>query len=522
MLQLHSQDHSNFLKLLNIVQGLIYLQNNLNNNYLYDFNKQEGRSKQLITILRAYVQAVLIHNYWFIYDVRCTRQTLKPKNFIKARKVMFNNKSILLAAIFIPVLFFLIGCERKKVPETIISVDLTKKPDEQPFPLHNRWHPDIPAVAFVQPGDTFRIECLDWTGGQIKNNDDATDVLNVDLNQVHYLSGPVAVRGAEPGDLLVVDIIDIGPLPGNEWGYTCIFAKENGGSFLTDHFPNAAKAVWDFDGRYTTSRHIPGVRFAGIAHPGVIGLAPSRELLDRWNKREVALFTTNPQRIPPLVCPPDPKGAVVGKLKGADAERVMKEGARTVPPRENGGNGDINSLTRGTRIYFPVNVKDALLSVGDLHFSEGDGEISFCGAIEMAGWIELKVDLIKKGAEKYNLQQPIFKSAEPAEPKYSKFLEFEGFSVDEQDKQYYMDVGVSFRRACLNAIDYLKKFGYTGDQICILLSAAPVEASIKAIVDIPNACTTLAIPTEIFNFDICPSAQGPIVQSVKKDIVVKK
>lgn len=405
--------------------------------------------------------------------------------------------------------------------KTIISVDLKKKAHEQPFPLHNRWHPDIPAVAMVDPGETFRIECLDWTGGQIKNNDDATDIKNIDLNQVHYLSGPVAVRGTEPGDLLVVDIIDIGPLPGNEWGYTCIFAKENGGSFLTDHFPNAAKAVWDFDGRYATSRHIPGVRFSGIAHPGLIGVAPSQDLLSRWNKRETDLFKTDPKRVPPLACPPDPKSAVVGKLKGADAERVMREACRTVPPRENGGNTDINSFTRGSRIYFPVYVKDALLSVGDLHFSEGDGEISFCGAIEMAGWIELKVDVIKQGAKKYNLNQPVYKSAEP-DPKYSNYLVFEGFSVDEQDKQYYMDASMSFRRACLNAIDYLKQFGYTGEQVCILLSAAPVEGNIKAIVDIPNACTSLAIPTDIFNFDIWPSDKGPIVQPVKRDIVVKK
>lgn len=54
------------------------------------------------------------------------------------------------------------------MPKTLIKVDLNKKPHEQPYPLHNRWHPDIPAVATVKPGDVFRVECLDWTGGQIK------------------------------------------------------------------------------------------------------------------------------------------------------------------------------------------------------------------------------------------------------------------------------------------------------------------------------------------------------------------
>lgn len=403
--------------------------------------------------------------------------------------------------------------------KTIISVDLNKKATEQPFPLHNRWHPDIPAVVMVDPGETFRIECLDWTGGQVSNNDDATDIKNLDLKQVHYLSGPVAVRETEPGDLLVVDIIDIGPLPGNEWGYTCIFAQENGGSFLTDHFPHAAKAIWDFDGIYATSRHIPEVKFAGIPHPGLIGVAPSIDMLKRWNQRELELIKTNPKRVPPLAYPPDHESAAVGSLKGAEAERVMREGCRTVPPRENGGNTDINSFTKGSRIYFPVQVKDSLLSVGDLHFSEGDGEISFCGAIEMAGWIELKVDVIKQGATLYNLNQPVYRPTE-SQQTYSNYITFEGFSVDEENKQYYMDANMSFRRACLNAIDYLKQFGYTGEQICILLSAAPVEANIKAIVDVPNACTSLAIPTEIFSFDIWPSDKGPTKHPVKRKLTV--
>jgi formamidase len=116
--------------------------------------------------------------------------------------------------------------------------------------MHNRWHPLIPPVAEVKPNELFRVECLDWTGGQIKDNDSAEDIRTVDLNTVHYLSGPVKVEGAEPGDLLLVEIVDIGALPDSEWGFTGIFAKENGGGFLTDQYPNAAKAIWNFEGRY--------------------------------------------------------------------------------------------------------------------------------------------------------------------------------------------------------------------------------------------------------------------------------
>ena len=53
----------------------------------------------------------------------------------------------------------------------------------------------------------------------------------MDLSKVHYLSGPFGVQGAEPGDLLVVDLLDIGYLPDSPWGFTGIFAKENGGGF---------------------------------------------------------------------------------------------------------------------------------------------------------------------------------------------------------------------------------------------------------------------------------------------------
>lgn len=65
-------------------------------------------------------------------------------------------------------------------------------------------------VATVKPGAEFRVECVDWTGGQISNDESAYDVRDVNLTKVHYLSGPIGVDGAEPGDLLVVDILDVG------------------------------------------------------------------------------------------------------------------------------------------------------------------------------------------------------------------------------------------------------------------------------------------------------------------------
>jgi formamidase len=392
--------------------------------------------------------------------------------------------------------------------KTLIKVDFNTPPTKQDV-LHNRWHPDIPMVAYVKPGDEFRVECIDWTGGQILDDDSANDIRDVDLTKVHYLSGPIGVEGAEPGDLLVVDLLDVGVMPESAWGFTGLFAKTNGGGFLTDHFPDARKAAWHFSGVYANSRHIPGVEFAGIIHPGLIGCLPSRELLDTWNKREAGLFATDPARVPALAALPYAPTAHMGRMKGAAAEAAAKEGARTVPPREHGGNCDIKDLSRGSKVYFPVYVKGGGLSMGDIHFSQGDGEITFCGAIEMAGFVDLRVSLIKDGVKKYGIVNPIFQPS-PVKPTYTNHLIFEGISVDEQGKQYYLDAHVAYRRACLNAIEYLKKFGYTGEQAYAILGTAPVQGHISGIVDIPNACATLWLPTDIFNFDIHPTNAGPV------------
>ncbi|AKF93817.1 formamidase [Brevibacillus laterosporus] len=392
------------------------------------------------------------------------------------------------------------------MPEVLFQVDLNKPMEDQVTPGHNRWHPDIPATVSVNPGAVFRMECKDWTDGQIVNNDDPSDIRDINLNRIHVLSGPVWVNGAKPGDLLVVDILDIGAIQGSEWGFNGIFAQENGGGFLTEHYPKAAKSIWDFHGIYASSRHIPGVKFAGIIHLGLIGTAPSPQLLDRWNKRESVVIANAPVKSAAYANLPNPDSAILGRLKGAEFDRIAKEAARTVPPRENGGNCDIKNLSKGTRIYFPVFTDGAKLSVGDLHFSQGDGEISFCGGIEMAGWIDLHVDLIKGGMAKYKItENPVFKPG-PADPHYSEFLVFEGISVHESTgEQYYLDAHLAYRRACLNAIEYLKTtMGYTGEQAYMLLSTAPVEGRISGIVDVPNACCTLWLPTSIFDRDILP------------------
>ncbi|ERM16943.1 hypothetical protein P615_02985 [Brevibacillus laterosporus PE36] len=78
------------------------------------------------------------------------------------------------------------------MPEVLFQVDLNKPMEDQVTPGHNRWHPDIPATVSVNPGAVFRMECKDWTDGQILNNDDPSDIRNVNLNRTQCLLYTVA------------------------------------------------------------------------------------------------------------------------------------------------------------------------------------------------------------------------------------------------------------------------------------------------------------------------------------------
>ena len=275
------------------------------------------------------------------------------------------------------------------MPDVVFSVDQGKSMREQAVPGHNRWHPDIPMAAMVRPGDEFRVECREWTDAQIGNNDSANDVRDVDLTHAHMLSGPIGVEGAQPGDLLVVDILDLGPVPqevgqapGQGWGYTGIFAKANGGGFLTDYFPGRVQGDLGFPWR---QGHIPPHARceATPASPTRACSVPRRPRICWRAGTAGSRRSSTPIRTGSAVRPATAgaSNTLAGRPTAAPAKRIAAEGARTVPARENGGNHDIKNFTRGARVFYPVLVKDAKLSGGDLHFSQGDGEITFCGAI---------------------------------------------------------------------------------------------------------------------------------------------
>ena len=136
----------------------------------------------------------------------------------------------------------------------------------------------------------------------------------------------------------------------------------------------------------------------------------------------------------------------------------------------------------------------------------------------MGGFIDFGVDLIKGGMETYGVSENAIFMPGRTDPQYSEWLAFSGVSVTLDGEQRYLDSQLSFQRACLHAIDYLSTFGYSREQAYMILGAAPIEGRFSGVVDIPNSCATVYIPTEIFDVDVRPSASGPAKVNAGKAI----
>ena len=167
-----------------------------------------------------------------------------------------------------------------------------------------------------------------------------------------------------------------------------------------------------------------------------------------------------------------------------------------MPPRENGGNHDIKNFTRGSRVFYPVHVPGALFSGGDLHFSQGDGEITFCGAIEMGGFIDFHVDLIKGGMETYGVTTNPILMPGNVEPRYSEFVTFIGISRRPRDRHQLLQRrdGRLPQRLPQRDRRTSRSSATAGPQAYLLLGSAPIEGRVSGVVDIPNACCSLYLP----------------------------
>ncbi len=196
--------------------------------------------------------------------------------------------------------------------------------------------PDLQPVLEVEPGDTVTFETNDCFTGQIRSEDDL--VTDIDLSRINSATGPVAVKGAEPGDSLIVEILDVRPI---EWGVATLIP---GFGQLIDQVASPVTRL--FEVRDGEVRMNDRVRFQAKPMVGVVGVATSGEELSNG-------------------------------LAG-----------------QHGGNLDDHFHGKGARIFFPVRQPGGLFAVGDMHASMGDGEICFTG-VEIAGEVDVRFDLLK-------------------------------------------------------------------------------------------------------------------------------
>lgn len=161
----------------------------------------------------------------------------------------------------------------------------------------------------------------------------------------------------------------ISPFPTRLWGFSLV---DPGLGPLDKPTTRVAKSIWDFDGVVASSRHLPGVSFCGRPHCGVIGTAPSRELMQRWEKRENNINDRYASHGHVCAQMATSVGAYVGQDLASDLmQKIYSEGARTKPAREHGGNIDSASLTRGSKIYLVSLCSRSLLISRSLCMSPG-------------------------------------------------------------------------------------------------------------------------------------------------------
>jgi acetamidase/formamidase len=168
------------------------------------------------------------------------------------------------------------------------------------------------------------MECVDSSGAQCNPSMTLAEYLKIDRDKIHALTGPIYIDGAEPGDVLQVDVVEVAH---KGWGWTSVVS---GLGFLKQRFTDPFFFVWKLEGEISRS-------------------------------------------ISPAVVPLRPFCGVMGVAPAGDGE------FRTRPPGVFGGNMDVRELCTGATLYLPVLNKGALFSAGDAHAAQGDGEVCING-----------------------------------------------------------------------------------------------------------------------------------------------
>jgi len=300
--------------------------------------------------------------------------------------------------------------------------------------VHYEWNNAIAPRLEIEPGDTVVFETRDAADGFYSRASTHADVLNRGPFRGHPLTGPVRVRGAEPGDVLVVEILDV--KPNADFGWTAI--RPGRGLLPESDFSKPFLQIWDLsDGAHARMDRRVAVPIE--AFPGVMGTA-----LDEAG------------------------------------------GHSTMPPRKNGGNMDIKQLTRGATLYLPVWVPGALFSVGDGHAAQGDGEVCVT-AVEMRARATLRFGL-EKGRR---LEEPQLRTTRRLAAGTNTGPWF-------ATTAHGPDLFAAAQRATRHMIDHLvKERGFSREEAYIVCSVA-ADLKISEIVDAPNWIVSAFMPESIF------------------------
>jgi len=353
--------------------------------------------------------------------------------------------------------------------------------------LHNRWNRDLPPAAVVRPGEVIQLLCRDALDiGEAARSLTPEGTLTLDLGGVHPLTGPVEVAGAEPGDILEVEVLDVSPLV--DFGYVVIspvlglfgslrpdvlapLASFTEASQLSDPSPGPAAGAIPADQPYNS-----GAPFVQLFH------------FDRGQSSGFATFTgaeTGRQaRIP------------VAPFMGIFGVAPMRQGMyRTLPPNVSGGmggNADIRQFVKGARIQFPVYAEGAKFSAGDGHMAQGDGEVCVA-AIETLMAVTVRFSVIKNTV--IASPRAIVPAADPTQL---------AMPAEMLARGYYHTTGIgpdlmeNAKNAVRDMIDWLVSDQQLSLHEAYALCSVAGDLKISEAVDLPNWVVSMTLPRGIF------------------------
>jgi formamidase len=301
--------------------------------------------------------------------------------------------------------------------------------------------------------------------------------------------------------VLAVTLVDIQP---DEYGYTVIAP---GFGFMRDEFTEPYLVNWRLDRLHATSDQMPGVAVPYEAFMGSVGTLPGPEEVIAWREREAALA-----EVGGVALPPEPTGALPSAICGPEGSHA-DECLRTIPPRENGGNIDVQQMQVGTTVLLPCFVDGCGLFVGDVHYAQGDGEVSGT-AIEMGAVVTVRTEIRENQAdlvpapqveggtqirdiEPTSFHQTIgFPLKEAGEvPVYHTYLDSEPLGDLTNLSE---DLTLAARNALSDMIDHIvREHGLTRGQAYILASVA-VDLRVGQVVDVPNYVVTAVLNKDVF------------------------